>query len=303
MVLRITFRELRTTVAQCHLCNWTHPRGTLWHRPSLDKGRAPVELGLSYLGVEAVSGKLAAMKYNALCLQKSFLMFTSLVLAGSLAQAGLLYNYSQLALKDLDQMSKIVREKVNESNKTRGDKAIPLKEGVQAVFSRPNEDDLIEKIVGPLKNSLDELDSWDSSVRQLVKEALGALKNPKAFKPVVQVTYVVFLENIISEMKPRARSEFERSILKQIQDAEVKLTSEAKHERVLRMMKETRSPSEIAKDVLQSLQNAEKVEAAEDVKRTVIPTKSKSKTEPAETGSAAVPGVTGEPQVQPVRPK
>ncbi len=204
-------------------------------------------------------------------------------MAGPLTHAGLLYNYSQLALKDLDQMSKIVREKVNESNKTRGDKAIPLKEGVQAVFSRPNEDDLIEKIVGPLKNSLDELDSWDSSLRQLVKEALGALNNPKAFKPVVQVTYVVFLENIISEMKPRSRSEFERSILKEIQDADVKLTSQAKHERVLRMMKETRSPSEIARDVLQSVQNEEKVEAVEDLKRTVIP--------------------SGEPRVQPVRNK
>ncbi len=176
------------------------------------------------------------------------------------ASAGLMFNYSQLALKDLDQMSKIVREKVIESSKSGGSKAVPLKEGLQAVFSRPNEDGMIEKVMSPLKNGLDELDAWEPSVRQLVKEAIGALQNSKAFKPVIQVTYVVFLENLISEMKPRAQMEFESSVLKQIQNANIVLTSQAKNERVLRMMKETRSPSEIAADVLKSAAEMQKAE-------------------------------------------
>jgi len=178
------------------------------------------------------------------------------------AFAGLMFNYSQLALKDLDQMSKIVKDKVTESNKSRGAKAVPLKEGLQAVFCRPNEDGLIEKIVSPLKNGLDELDSWESSLKQLVKEAIGALKNPKAFKPVVQVTYLVFLENLISEIKPRAQLAFEASLLKQIESAQIVLTPQAKNERILRMMKETRSPSEIAADVLKAAEEAQKAESA-----------------------------------------
>lgn len=190
-------------------------------------------------------------------------MSLSLFVLGSSisASAGLMFNYSQLALKDLDQMSKIVRDKVSESNKSRGEKAIPLKEGLQAVFSRPNEDGLIEKVMSPLKNGLDELDAWESSVQQLVKEAIGALKNPKAFKPVIQVTYTVFLENLMSEMKPRAQFEFENSILSQIQKANIVLTPQAKNERVLRMMKETRSPSEIAADVLKAAAEAQLLEA------------------------------------------
>ncbi len=72
------------------------------------------------------------------------------------AQAGLLYNYSQLKLKDLDQMSKIVRDKIKESSTAGGNPAIPLKEGLQAVFSRPDDDGMIEKLITPLKSALDE---------------------------------------------------------------------------------------------------------------------------------------------------
>jgi hypothetical protein len=261
------------------------------------------------LGEAEDSGKIVAMTNPLKFTMKQLFIFLIAMISGVSSQAGLLYNYSQLAIKDLDQMSKIVRDKVSESNKTRGDKAIPLKEGVQAVFSRPNSDDMIEKIIGPLRTSLDELDSWETSVRQLVKEALGALKNPKAFKPVVQVTYAVFLENIISEMKPRARSEFENSILKQIQDANLNLTAEAKHERVLRMMRETLSPSEIAATVLTAAKEEETVEMNEGLKRTVVPNKKAAKPKPTSTpmtgteSGPARPGITGEPVVEPIPEK
>lgn len=211
------------------------------------------------------------MKKSSLVLQMTLSLF---ILGSSVsAFAGLMFNYSQLALKDLDQMSKIVRDKVSESNKSHGEKAIPLKEGLQAVFSRPNEDGLIEKVMSPLRNGLDELDAWESSVQQLVKEAIGALKNPKAFKPVIQVTYTIFLENLISEMKPRAQLEFENSILSQIQKANIVLTPQAKNERVLRMMKETRSPSEIAADVLKAAAEAQ-VSETKPPKQTEQPLKS-----------------------------
>lgn len=166
------------------------------------------------------------------------------------AQAGLLFNYSQLALKDLDQMNKMVRAKIAESKKAGGNKVIPLKEALQAIFSRSNEDFMIEKILPPLKTELDEFDAYEKALQALVKEAIGALKNPKAFSPVVQVTYQIFLENIISEMKPRLGEPFEHKLMTQIRDAKITITKEAANERRLRVMKETTSPSVIAEGVL-----------------------------------------------------
>lgn len=178
------------------------------------------------------------------------------IVISSNAKAGLLYNYSQLSLKDLEQMSKLIQNKIAESRKAGGDQIIPLKEALQAVYSRSNEDFLIEKIMPPLKAELDEHDAWESSLKALTKEAIGALKNPKAFKPVVQVTYHVFLENLISEMKPRVRENFEKGILEQIARAEIKVSKEAENERRLRVMKGTTSPSDIAEGVLKAAEEA-----------------------------------------------
>lgn len=171
-------------------------------------------------------------------------------LAGN-AQAGLLFNYSQLALMDLDQMNKLVSDKVKEAKKSASGKAVPLKEALQAVYARPNDDEMIEKIVSPLRSNLDELESWEKTISQLTDEAINALKNPRAFKPVVQVTYVVFLENLLAEIKPHAKSDgFERKIAERIRDAKIDVSKEAVSERKLRMMKDTTSPSVIAESIL-----------------------------------------------------
>jgi hypothetical protein len=157
-----------------------------------------------------------------------------------------------LAVKDLDEMSRLIKDKIKESRKDSGDKTIPLKDALQAVFSRPNNDFLIEKILPPLKAELEDRGGWDHSVRSLVKEAVGALQNPKAFKPEAQVTYIVFLENIVAEFKPRVADAFESSVLKQIADAKIEVTKEAQNERKLRMMRESQSPSVEAKAVIEA---------------------------------------------------
>lgn len=174
-------------------------------------------------------------------------------------------------------MSKIVRDKIKEANKSNGSKEVPLKEALQAVLSRPNTDDLVEKVISPLKSALDEEDSWETAVKQLVREATGALKNPKAFKPVIQVTYLVFLENLMAELKPKANAPFEKSVFEEIKGAKIELTKAARDERVLRMMKETRSPSQIAEETLLSIEQFEQekknkleaspVESSDEVKQ------------------------------------
>ncbi len=180
------------------------------------------------------------------------------ILFATQVQAGLLFNYSQLALKDLDQMNKLVRGKVAEAKRSGGDQSIPLKEALQAVFSRPNDDFMSEKILPTLKAELEERDAWESSLQALVKEAIGALKNPRAFKPVVQVTYLVFLENLMAEMKPQLAEDFERKMFQQIRDSKIEISKEAANERRLRVMKETLSPSQLADKFLKDFEENQK---------------------------------------------
>ncbi|MFN7729633.1 MAG: hypothetical protein ACK5P7_10795 [Bdellovibrio sp.] len=191
-------------------------------------------------------------------------------LTGSLAQAGLLFQYNRLALKDLDQMNALVQDKINESRKTKGDQVVPLKEALQAVYSRPNEDFMIEKVVSPLRNELDEHDAYENSMRALVKEANGALGNPKAFGAVPQVTYAIFLENVVAEFKPKASDNFERSILEDIRKAKITITKMAENERRLRMMKGIPSPSDLADQALKAQEEADKKkkEEAEKAEKT-----------------------------------
>lgn len=189
-------------------------------------------------------------------MKKSYLFILTALLWTSVSSAGLMFNYSQLILKDLDQMNEMVQKKIKEYKKERAPEI--LKEAVQAVYSRPNDDGMIEKVIPPLRTELDEEDQWESTIDALVQEAIGALKNPKAFKPVVQNTYAVFLENIIADFKPFADKDgHERRVIQKIRDAKIELSKEAKDERKLRTMSAHKSPSEVAEEVMDGIAKAE----------------------------------------------
>lgn len=200
---------------------------------------------------------------------KKLIFITTFLCGLASAQAGLLYNYSQLALRDLDEMNKLVQSKINESKKSGGDQTIPLKEALQAVYVRPNDDFMIDKVIQPLRIALEEQEAWEDSFRALVKEAIGALKNPKPFQPVVQVSYAIFLSNIVADFKPRIDKSFENSIITQIRDADIEVTKQAKNEHRMRVMRDTPSPSGIAEGALKAYKERlerEKKEAAEAAK-------------------------------------
>lgn len=200
-------------------------------------------------------------------MKKAKFILTSVLVVFSLnASAGLLFNYSQLTTKDLDEMNQIVQSKIKESKQSASGKHVPLKEALQAVFSRPNDDDMIDKVIAPLRTSLDELDYWEKSISQLADEAINALKNPKAFSPVVQSTYLIFLENLLSELKPYLkRPGFERQIAERIRDAKIAVPERAANERRLRTMKSTVSPSEIARKILAEAQKAAPEKSTENL--------------------------------------
>jgi hypothetical protein len=184
----------------------------------------------------------------------NFIFACLLVLSCATADAGLLFNYSELALKDVDQLTKLVNDKIKESKRSSGGKVIPLREALQAVYSRPNSDAIIEKVVGPLRSQLDDLEAWEKTISQLTDEAIGALKHPNTFKPVVQGTYVFFLQNLLSEIKPLLKNDvFAVKITERIRDAKIQLSKPAQDEIRLRMMKSFNSPSDLAGQMLQKI--------------------------------------------------
>ncbi|WP_413288745.1 hypothetical protein [Bdellovibrio sp. HCB337] len=189
-------------------------------------------------------------------MKNSYLFILASLLWASVSSAGLLYNYSQLTLKDLDQMNEMAQKKLKEFKK---DGSVEnLKEAVQAIYSRPNDDGMVEKVISPLRTELDEHELWETTMDGLVQEAIGALKNPKAFKPVVQNTYAIFLENVIADFKPFAeRPGHERKVIQTIRDAKIELSKEAINERKLRTMSNHKSPSEIATQVMNNISKME----------------------------------------------
>ena len=188
--------------------------------------------------------------HTMISMKTKTLFMTLILLLSSISKAGLLLTYHKLALKDLDQMNELVASKIKESKKSYAGKTVPLKEALQAVLGRPDEDNMVEKVLTPLKTELESHEEWEKSLKELTTEAINALKNSKNFKAEVQVTYQVFLENLLAQMKPDlGKAGFEPKLVEKIRDAKIELSKDAQSERKLRMMKSTVSPSEIA-DIL-----------------------------------------------------
>lgn len=169
--------------------------------------------------------------------------------------------YSQLVTKDLDEMNDLVMQKIREYRKAPEEEGLekklePVKSGVWLVMARPNEDNMVEKVLPLLKPPLDELDAWESTFNSIVDESIAALKNPQNVSASDQVTYTVVLENIIAEFKPESKrkSDFEYKLVDKIANADIEITKECRHERKIRMMKSTTSPSKIAQKIISDIQ-------------------------------------------------
>lgn len=177
----------------------------------------------------------------------SFALFFTLFV-----QAGLLMPYHKIAIKDLDQVTALIKSKIQESKKSSSGKIVPLKEALQAVYVRPDSDGMIAKVISPLKAELEAVDGWEKAHQELVTEAINALTNTRAFKADIQLSYILFLENVINEMKPYIKNDgFEKKIIRQIAGAKFDLTKEALSEMKLRLMIELQAPNKKAQKLIE----------------------------------------------------
>ncbi len=167
--------------------------------------------------------------------------------------AGLIYPYYKLAMMDLEQVNTLLQNKITESRNTSGDKWVPLKEAYQAVFSRPNADNLIVKIISPLDQELKLFAKKNEIVEELISEATQAIKQHKNFKPEAQVSYHIFLDNWMSESKPYANNPDILKLFKKISEQDLPPSKEALIEARNRIGYPLSDPSKTAQKILSQL--------------------------------------------------
>lgn len=173
----------------------------------------------------------------------------------SLTSAAAMFRYSELMIKDYDEMHRMVREMVAKSRKAEGDAESiePLREALKLIFSRPNSDNMIAKLIPEVRRELTGYAAFEDSISSLAAEALGVLKN-KNSAASVQATALFMLENILSEIRPEAaNNEDLRSVVKRVADAKIRIHSDVAKDMKLRGMFSAKNPTDMAKDILKKL--------------------------------------------------
>ncbi|MCB9027207.1 MAG: hypothetical protein H6625_12870 [Bdellovibrionaceae bacterium] len=125
-----------------------------------------------------------------------------------------------------------------------------LKEALRLIFSRPNKDNMVEKLLPPVRADLKSYDAYYDSLYDLVVEAVAGLnqKIPVVYKS----TYIFVLENIMSEFRPQLKTEKDiQKIFIYIRDSDVKVPDDVRLDRKLRSMFKSRNPSDTARSILE----------------------------------------------------
>ena len=172
------------------------------------------------------------------------------------------YNYSDLVIRDYDEMNKQVQIRIRNAHKANKDgedsegdgKAIEeLRDALKLVFSRPNSDNMVAKLTPEVRRELNGFSSYEDTLSSLAAEALGTVSDKN--NTVMQRSTALFLlENLLSEVRPEAgNNEDLLRIVKRISEAKIKIPTDVKQDRKLRSMFKTQNPSETADDILKSL--------------------------------------------------
>jgi hypothetical protein len=188
----------------------------------------------------------------------------------TLPAAAAMYKYSELMIKDYDEMHRLVEKQIAKSHDVGSDaedgsgddaKAVEhLREALKLIFSRPNSDNMVAKLTPEVRRELTGYAAYADTISSLTAEALAVLKNDKG-APSVQATAIFMLENILSEIRPEAvNNEDLRRVIERVRDAKIKIPSDVTKNMKLRAMFTAKNPSETATQILKTLPPIKKTE-------------------------------------------
>lgn len=171
------------------------------------------------------------------------------------------FKYSELITKDYDEMSRMVSKLVNESVELREDgnggsdtdANDRLRTALRLIFSRPNSDNMIAKLIPDVRRQLIISEAYEDTIDGLVNESIAQLKDKKAASSA-RATSLVMLENILAEVRPELpKNEKLRKAVKTVQDSRVRVDNDVTKELKLRGMFKAENPSNLARKILKSV--------------------------------------------------
>jgi hypothetical protein len=170
------------------------------------------------------------------------------------------FKYGELMLKDYDEMQKMVQDFIKKSQKLQNpnseettDATAPLRDALKLIFSRPDSDNMVAKLVPDVRRELSNLNAFEATIESVAQESLEIIKNKKAAVSA-QSTSLFVLENILGEIHPELDGN--PGLVKIVQDvagAKIKISKEIANDRKLKGMFTTKNPSDMAKDMLKNL--------------------------------------------------
>ncbi|MGE0634496.1 MAG: hypothetical protein AB7O96_18920 [Pseudobdellovibrionaceae bacterium] len=173
-----------------------------------------------------------------------------LIFSLAFADAPLKFDYADLTLRDIDEFESFAKAKSKEAEEANSSDILVMT--LEVVLARPDRsgDGVVRKTLPIIKNVMEDMKVEEKVVREIVARAIKTLKEPKASEKIKQISYLIVLENLMSELRPRIKSDkWVRDVFEKIRDADLEISSEAKKE-TWKTMKDPISPSETAKKIL-----------------------------------------------------
>ena len=193
------------------------------------------------------------------------------------------YKYSELIIKDYDEMTNMVHALIRKAQSAGGEgPAVEyLQNALKLTFSRPDSDNMVAKLTSEVRRELNGYNAFEHVIAQLAAEASDNLRD-KENTLSVRTTSSFILENLMAEIKPEAeRTNGDmRKTLQRIADSDLELARDVRSERTLRGMYRSPNPNEEAQRILKTIadhERAEKKQRDQEAERLRKEKKSKSK--------------------------
>jgi len=114
----------------------------------------------------------------------------------------MIFAYHRLTTKNLEQMDQFLRLKIKISQQNQANQTEHLIGALLTLMSRPNFDNMIEKLLPLLMTELNNTELTHTVIDAFIDECLNGIRDPNNSIPgQAQVTYAIALENFLIEFK------------------------------------------------------------------------------------------------------
>lgn len=177
-------------------------------------------------------------------------------------------SYKELMLRNYEQMLNSVRKHIRYAKQDfavadedpAAEKAAfnQLEKALQLIFSRPDSDNTVAKLVPEVRRELALYDAYYKIVNDLAKKGIQAFDPSLGVNTVTLATYTFMLQNLLGEIQVEASNNKQlRSTIQMIADANIRVPPDVVQERKLSGMFLSESPSAQAKRILKHLQTSQ----------------------------------------------